>query len=201
MTLISVLNIVYFTFNIFRLEDPDLTPRMILRGLHTVRHLAPATDYSFSMRAHNAAGWSPLGGIVQMRTLPDVPGIPTQVQTTGNTATAVSLRFTSPIDYGEPIDWYEVAFRYYEPPENDLIALAVLEETDVAYRAEVGVWTLNSKKITNSSEFCHITNLPPASWHDFRIRAHNAVGYSEWSAASDKVRTDDAPYLVTKDPR
>ena len=55
----------------------------------------------------------------------------------------------------------------------------------------------NPKKITDSSEFCHITNLPPASWHDFRIRAHNAVGYSEWSEASDKVRTADAPYLGT----
>ena len=56
------------------------------------------------------------GETVSVRTDPDVPGIPTNVNTTGNTATAVSLRFDSPIDYGAPIDYYEVAYRYYEPP-------------------------------------------------------------------------------------
>ena len=85
--------------------------------------------------------------------------------------------------------------------EDDEIALAVLRETDIAYRAEIGKWYVKDQRLTNSSEFCHVTNLPPASWHDFRLRAHNQVGYSEWSLCSDKVRTDDAPYLVTKDPR
>lgn len=67
----------------------------------------------------------------------------------------------------------------------------------------VGEWQYSEKggKITDSSSFAHVANLPPASWHDFRIRAHNAVGYSEWSEVSTKVRTDDAPYLVKKDAR
>jgi hypothetical protein len=67
----------------------------------------------------------------------------------------------------------------------------------------IGEWQYSEKggKITDSSSFAHVANLPPASWHDFRIRAHNAVGYSEWSEISTKVRTDDAPYLVKKDAR
>jgi hypothetical protein len=156
-------------------------PIQVKRGKFSVLDLAPATTYTYAIRAHNAAGWGPISLSVSLRTLPDVPGIPTNLVPTGNTATAVSLEFKAPIDYGEPIDWYEVAFRYYEPPEDDEIALAVLKETDVAYRAPVGEWIINKKKITDSSQYCHVTNLPPASWHDFRIRAHNAVGYSDWS--------------------
>ena len=64
----------------------------------------------------------------------------------------------------------------------------MLKETDVAYRAEIGKWYISEKRITDSSEYCHVTNLPPASWHDFRLRAHNSVGYSQWCEESSKVR-------------
>ena len=183
------------------LDDPT-APRMLMRGRYTQINLAPATDYVFAMRAHNPAGWGPLSEEVSLRTKPDVPGVPTGLNPTGKTATAVSMIFVAPIDYGEPIDWYEISYRYHEPPEDDEIAWAVLNESQGASSA-VGEWQFNENggKITNSSSFAHVANLPPASWHDFRIRAHNAVGYSEWSEISIKVRTDDAPYLVRKDSR
>jgi hypothetical protein len=112
------------------LDDPT-APRLLLRGTYAQSGLAPATDYVFAMRAHNPAGWGPLSATVAVRTKPDVPGIPTGLIPTGNTATAVSMIFGAPIDYGEPIDWYEIAFRYHTPPEDDEIAWAVLKESQV----------------------------------------------------------------------
>ena len=49
---------------VYNEETGDYGPLTIPRGLHTMFNLAPATDYTFAMRAHNAAGWSPLGKII-----------------------------------------------------------------------------------------------------------------------------------------
>ena len=45
----------------------------------------------YAIRAHNAAGWGPMSDTVTLRTLPDVPGVPTALRPTGNTATAVRV--------------------------------------------------------------------------------------------------------------
>ena len=53
--------------DVFNVKTSTWGPPTILRGLHTLLGLAPATDYTFAMRAHNAAGWSPLGQEVNVR--------------------------------------------------------------------------------------------------------------------------------------
>lgn len=53
--------------DVFNVKTSTWGPPTIFRGLHTLLGLAPATDYTFAMRAHNAAGWSPLSQEVNVR--------------------------------------------------------------------------------------------------------------------------------------
>ena len=58
------------------------------------------------------------------------------------------------------------------------------------------VWVPYPKRITSSN--ASIVNLEPGTTYDFKLRAHNSVGYGEFSEITEKRRTDDAPYLICK---
>ena len=71
----------------FGYGDPisEISPK--LRN-YTLSNLAPACTITLAMRAHNMAGFGPLSKQLVMKTSPDIPGVPTNLQYVNKTATS-----------------------------------------------------------------------------------------------------------------
>jgi|EP00505_MAST-04D_sp_SCG-Rhode-Island_P000336 hypothetical protein len=163
---------------------------------YIISHLKPASTIRLAIRARNLAGYGGLSPQLTMQTTPDVPGIPVALTFIMKNATSASYSFSFPLDYGEPIDYYQFFYRVHEPDKNDAVACEIFRKAVADKRVDPGLWCPYPTKIVGSP--CQIVNLEPGTTYDFKCRAHNAIGYSEFGAISDKIRTDDAPYLVRK---
>ena len=166
------------------------------RRTHTFENLAPACTIVLAMRARNLAGYGPLSHQLTMHTSPDVPGIPADLVFITKNATSASYTFSFPLDYGEPIDYYQFFYRVYPPDPDDEVACQIFAAAVADGRVAPMAWVPYPHKILVSP--CQIVNLEPGTTYDFKLRAHNAVGYGEFGKISGKIRTDDAPYLVRK---
>jgi len=158
--------------------------------------LGPASTITLAMRAHNMAGYGPLSRQLVMKTAPDIPGIPTNIKYVNKTATSISYTFEFPLDYGDPIDYYQFFYRVHRPDPTDAVAVEIFNAALEDGRIMPDVWVPYPRRITSSN--ASIVNLEPGTTYDFKLRAHNGVGYSDFTQTTEKRRTDDAPYLVRK---
>ena len=179
----------------FGYGDPisDISPKL---RKYTISNLAPACTVTLAIRAHNMAGFGPLSDALVMKTAPDVPGIPTNIRYVNKTATAITYTFEFPLDYGDPIDYYQFFYRVHPPDSTDSVAVEIYNAALQDKRIVPNIWVPYPKRITSSN--ASIVNLEPGTTYDFKLRAHNSVGYGEFSEITEKRRTDDAPYLICK---
>ena len=179
----------------FGYGDPisEISPK--LRN-YTLSNLAPACTITLAMRAHNMAGFGPLSKQLVMKTSPDIPGVPTNLQYVNKTATSINYTFDFPLDYGDPIDYYQFFYRVHHPDPTDAVAVEIFNAALEDGRVVPDVWVPYPRRITSSN--AAIVNLEPGTTYDFKLRAHNGIGYSDFSEITETRRTDDAPYLVRK---
>lgn len=124
----------------------------------TVTGLVNGTSYSFRVRAHNVAGWSPASATVSAvpRTVPSAPRSP--AVTTGDGSATVSWMAPSSSG-GSAVDEYQVQY-----------------STDDA--------TWSSASATAAQTQLTVNGLQNGATFHFRVRAHNAAG---WGPASSEV--------------
>jgi hypothetical protein len=126
----------------------------------TIGSLNNGTEYSFEVRAENAAGlgeWSAIATSTP-RTTPDSPGAPRATSSDG----AVELAWTAPADGGATITGYEIQYR------------------------QTGVTTWTDGPLGASSP-ASITGLVDGTSYDFRVAAANAAGTGNWSGLATAV--------------
>lgn len=93
----------------------------------------------------------------------DRPGTPGRPTTAETASARAVVSFTSPGDNGAPIDRYEV-------------------------RVNPG-----GRIVSCPASPCVVSELTNGTEYQFDVRAHNAVGWSEWSASSAPYRPDEVP--------
>lgn len=137
--------------------------------------LEPNRTYHFALRAQNAEGWSQRSRWSgPFRTVPSVPGLPSQPR---------QLRVTS---RSVVIEW--------DPPESDAPLLEYetwsglsAQGNHAATLAAPRGGRRNRTMRTSAS----VTGLTPMTSYVFRVRARNRTGWSQWSPASDTCSTSD----------
>jgi len=147
------------TINSYRLEysTDGTTWTNVSAGTQT--QLTPGglqngVEYRFRVRAHNVAGWGPAS--VEVRTTPGLPLPPTDL-TGESTATGAHFTWTASPTVSPALQAYEIE-----------------------YTKDGVVWTVdyNSPNITSYPMFGTI-----GATYQFRVRAQNSVGYSDWTDA------------------
>ena len=132
-----------------------------------IENLSPGTDYQVRVRAKNGEGssaWSPSTSATTDADVPDAPNAPTL--TTGTTWLEAS--WTAPTDNGASITVYDVQYR------------------------ETGTnWQISSHVGTSTTN--RIENLLPGTSYEVRVRATNAEGSGDWSAAASATTDSDVP--------
>ncbi len=115
--------------------------------------LVNGTKYSFRVRAHNAAGWSPASTVVSAvpRTVPNAPPPPTVTPADGS----VTLTWQSPSGNGAAVGYYQVQ-RAVNPVS----------------------WTTFPAQLP--AEFIDFNVINGGTYY-YRVRAHNAAGWGPYS--------------------
>jgi Fibronectin type III domain len=136
---------------------------------YTVSNLANGTKYSFRIRAHNAAGWSPVSTVVSAvpRTVPSAPRSP--VATAGNAS--VKLTWLAPASNGGATVQRYAVQSYISG-----------KWTNVAFPTGRGYT---------------VANLVNGTKYSFRIRAFNAAGWSPVSTVVNATPHAVAPGAPT----
>lgn len=131
-----------------------------------VESLAPANRYWFRVRAHNDTGYSAYSNTIEVVTPAAIPAMPTNLWADPPGASSVVLRWTdSSPGPGFPIA--EDSFDISQLNEGE-------DPDDPAHWDQVAMAPANATSVS-------ISGLPPCVRYWFRVRAHNANGYSAYS--------------------
>ena len=143
-----------------------------------IEGLAPGTDYTFQVAAHNDEGWSAAGANSTSHTL-DTPYANAASSATGvaheDMISAIFATWTLATDHGSALDAQQIRI------DGEVIDL---DPTATSYTYE--------RTASGGA-------LPPAKQHKFELRARNGLGWGEWGPASylwtdpDVPGTDSAP--------
>jgi hypothetical protein len=133
-------------------------------GSCTVTGLANGTEYTFRVRARNAAGWGAWSAWSPQTTPRTVPGAPRNAAGTPG-ARSVTVRWAAPASNGgAAITAYEV------------------------------VGSPGGRKCTTTGlRSCTVTGLANGTEYTFRVRARNAAGWGAWSAWSPQATPRTVP--------
>lgn len=130
----------------------------------TVSGLLNGSDYSVTVRAHNARGWSSwsvASAAVTPATVPDQPAAPNVTAKNGT----VDLAWTRPEPNGSP-----------------------LTSIEIAWSSDSGsTWVSEPQIVAGTATATTVAGLANGTAYTFRIRAVNAVGTGAWSPASAAV--------------
>lgn len=123
-------------------------------GSATVTGLTPGTTYYFWGRTHNRNGWGPWSARSQMTTL-NVPDATSTPVLSNIQPTSVDVMWTPNGTGGSPITGFQVGYSVTNVVPPTTIVAATSPKT--------------------------ITGLTPGTTYYFRVRAQNAIGFSDWS--------------------
>ncbi|CAK0866341.1 unnamed protein product [Prorocentrum cordatum] len=146
--------------------DQDLT-----RG---VPGLKPGRYYQLRARALSVEGASPWSELSEpVKTPPDVPSPPGQLQCEFTTMASVELRWQPPADNGDPDLSYE-------------IATAPSEDTPEGEWSRIGLEAIarGLQKARRGFLLYKVEGLKPGAPMYFKHRARNCIGWSAWSEPS-----------------
>jgi len=116
-----------------------------------------------------------------------IPDVPTDVITTRITSTEVAITWTAPYNGGSPISAYHILLR-----TSDGITFA--EEVVQCDGTDASIVANTQCTISNEAFIVAPFNLPWASSIYAKVRAHNIVGYSAYSAVGNGAVILKVPY-------
>ena len=131
------------------------------RLCYVVENLEPGKEYAFQVRALNQNGPGEETEPLKVAVKCDVPPPPAQPDSSEQTSDSILLNWRPPPrDNGSAVTGYYLQMR--QDGEED--------------------WSTVSEEITSTSVY--VSSLLPRTVYHFRVRAKNALGYSEWSDES-----------------
>jgi hypothetical protein len=131
------------------------------RLCYVVENLEPGKEYAFQVRALNQNGPGEETESLKVAVKCDVPPPPAQPDSSEQTSDSILLNWRPPPrDNGSAVTGYYLQMR--QDGEED--------------------WSTVSEEITSTSVY--VSSLLPRTVYHFRVRAKNALGYSEWSDES-----------------
>ena len=122
--------------------------------------LQRASHYYARAQAHNGVGYSDFSSIAQFDTSPTVPDTPGNVTYSSITGTSVVVNFTGAVNGGSAVDAYELQL------DNNS------DFSSPVYDSVIGGGGFTIGGLTNTTVYYG------------RVRAHNAVGWGNWSGAT-----------------
>jgi len=125
----------------------------------TIGQLAPATKYSFRVKAVNEVGLSKVSSTLVTTTLATLPGVPTNLTLKSFKANLATLVWTAPTNGGSKITDYRVE-----------------------YSLDQGESWIQAPRNVSATPTFSIKNLKSKTSYLFRVTAKNSVGYSSLSA-------------------
>jgi hypothetical protein len=117
--------------------------------------LTGGTTYQYRVTALNASGWNT--SAAKSITLPAVPAAVAITSVTAASASALTVKFTTPWTYGS--GW-------------------ILERSPAGANA----WSVAGTAATSGAITYTSSGLAPNTTYDFRLRRYTSGGYSDWSA-------------------
>jgi hypothetical protein len=150
----------------------DATPHYVSSDGNTpIVGLTPGTTYYFWARGRNAIGWgdwSPRSDV----TTDDVPNPPFGLKLSNVTDTTLTVTFSPGAIHGSVIDEYQIG-----------------------YNTTTSMYTGGDPQYRTSDGNTPLTGFTPKTTYYFWARAHNAIGWSEWSTRASVTMegTPDAP--------
>ncbi|KAK9847425.1 hypothetical protein WJX84_006386 [Apatococcus fuscideae] len=140
-----------------------------------VKGLEPATDYSFRVRACNAAGQSPWSDSCVIRSAAAAPSCPLHLVAEGASCEAVNLHWQEPERaHGLPLTGYGIEYCSQS-------------------RARAGQLWHAAAAAPASLTHCQVCGLRSGRAYSFRVRASNERGHSDWSEAVPAATLPAAP--------
>jgi hypothetical protein len=133
--------------------------------------LAPATQYTYRVRAYNSAGASPYSNEASATTADVPPAAPSNLATTAATSTRINLTW---VDNSTNESGFLVERR--DGPAGSYAQVATLGAGVTSYRDG---------------------GLTPSTLYTYRVRAYNAAGTSAYSNQSSSTTLDFTPSVVS----
>lgn len=158
-------------------------------NLYVVEGLYPQTSYSFRFAASNLVGLSMWGGYrvqaTQRRSEPEPPKFLHRIDYSkagdamieSKYSNYFELRWSYPVDNGEPIDHYEIKYcEQVRIDENEWI-----EFSDNCI----------TRTVPSEAHSFNLNDLHVSTFYKIQLRAHNIIGYSQISEVIMKTSGDD----------
>lgn len=137
--------------------------------------LIPGTLYTYRVRAINAEGKSAYSNQVAITTLPDVPAAPTDLKATAIDRTRIRVTWT---DNANNEEEFQVERRRITEPSTNFVLIAQLGENVTTYDD---------------------SGLTPNTTYEYRVRANNVAGPSNYSNTAQATTLPDPPTLAPTD--
>ena len=130
--------------------------------------LSPGTAYTFTVKATNDVGQGVASGSSNSVTTPTAPGVPVLTATRGSNSQEVNLSWTTPSDGGSAIDDYMIDFKLTSEPTN---------------------WTNFPHTPASTATSTTVTGVGLVNGlsYDFRVKAHNAVDWGNYSDTKSAI--------------
>jgi hypothetical protein len=139
-------------------------------------HLEPFTEYQFRLRALEPGGWRAWRHnaaysrvIPTLACEPETPGTPRPLEVYFD---QVVVTFEKAINNGGWVNCYELLGRQAGDDEWSMQEIAQVDPTGAAQEPE-----------------CAFKKLQPDIEYEFKVRAHNKLGWSEFSGVSERIKT------------
>ncbi|ETV81715.1 hypothetical protein, variant 1 [Aphanomyces astaci] len=183
----------------------DFTHATCKAPVFVVQGLVPATLYEITVQAANDAGWSDTSAPLVVKTAETTPTAPKAPVITFVSEKSITMGILLPESNGAALDAICVLVQKTGSIDlcdtSDLVALMQVNPHDTAWTV---VWeghpsTLRPLEHHDPSvrEFVAST-LAPGTVYFYRVKARNALGWSDLGDVSDGITTNDAPKLVHK---
>ena len=187
-------------------------------GSITISNLNAATGHAFSVMSRSIAGWSKQSSKVVHFTLPTRPDAPVGVELLRVSVNGIFITwFPVPYDNGARVDYYEIDLRPMTDDDEDRgVTADEHEEERIQGREETHEQRMAAKAahkaqldaMKSQDRFRRlvkhknvhklektIIGLQPNHLYKVKVRAHNELGYSEWSDTLDDVQPKDGVFV------
>ena len=190
----------------------------VSESMITIPNLNPATGHAFSIMSRSIAGWSKQSSKVIHFTSPTRPDPSVGVELLRVSINGIFITwFGAPYDNGARVDYYEIDLRPMTDNDEDrgvdadeheeerikgreetyeqrMVAKAAHKAQIDAMKSQDRLRRLIKHKGVHKLEKT-IIGLQPGQLYKVKVRAHNELGFSDWSYTLDNVQPKDGVFV------